>query len=368
MSDNQNNYNQQMEMADAEVKNSSNIKCQNCGANTAYDPDSGCLKCEHCGNEVTFQSSITNENALEHLFQSRHAQWDETTKVVHCQNCGAKEVVQKNEISLTCPFCGTQNVLEQNEISGMKPTGVVPFKLSKDSAIEYILKWRMSKLFAPNEFRKKDTIENVKGVYNPSFTFDAITYTTYNGILERQETYTVNVGDRVETRTKYVRFPISGTYSDSFDDILVQASSNISQNVIDKIQPFYTNDAKNYDDSFLQGFSANQYCKDGKQCWSEAKIAIDDSIRSGILSQYVYTSIISFNAQTNYTNLTYKYLLIPIYVGFNRWKEKLYNVFVNGENGKVTGKIPYSFIKISLAVLLGLGVLAAIIVPIVLFI
>lgn len=50
--------------------------------------------------------------------------------------------------------------------------------------------------------------------------------------------------------------------------------------------------------------------------------------------------------------MTYKYVLLPVYVGHSTWRQKLYNFFVNGETGKVTGKAPVSPLKVLGVVLL----------------
>ena len=59
--------------------------------------------------------------------------------------------------------------------------------------------------------------------------------------------------------------------------------------------------------------------------------------------------------------MLYKYILIPLYVGHCNWKTKLYNFFVNGFNGKVTGKAPVSPLKVGALVLLGIAVIVGIV-------
>jgi hypothetical protein len=63
----------------------------------------------------------------------------------------------------------------------------------------------------------------------------------------------------------------------------------------------------------------------------------------------------SYSQSVETSNETYKYLLLPIYVGHCKWKKKFYNFFVNGHNGRVTGKTPVSGIKVFFTVLLGIA-------------
>ena len=87
-----------------------------------------------------------------------------------------------------------------------------------------------------------------------------------------------------------------------------------------------------------------------------AKQRIKGWVRTAILARYDYDVIDYLNVNTSCENITYKYLLLPVYVGATRWKKKVYNFFVNGRNGKVAGKMPLSPLKILGVVVLGLAV------------
>jgi hypothetical protein len=61
---------------------------------------------------------------------------------------------------------------------------------------------------------------------------------------------------------------------------------------------------------------------------------------------------------TEYDNITFKHLLLPVFVSAYKYKDKLYQFLVNGRTGEVQGQRPYSWIKITLAVILGLSIIA----------
>ena len=56
----------------------------------------------------------------------------------------------------------------------------------------------------------------------------------------------------------------------------------------------------------------------------------------------------------SFGRVTYKYMLLPVYIGHSKYRKKLYNFFVNGQNGNVAGKTPVSPVKVTALVLLGL--------------
>ena len=53
--------------------------------------------------------------------------------------------------------------------------------------------------------------------------------------------------------------------------------------------------------------------------------------------------------------------MLPVYVGNYNFNKKLYNFYVNGDTGKVWGKTPKSPLKIAIAVLLGIALVAGIV-------
>ena len=71
-------------------------------------------------------------------------------------------------------------------------------------------------------------------INSPTFSFDSDTFSTYNGRLGEYYTVTVGSGkDRhTETRTRY--FVVSGTYSQFFNDVLIEVSPKLSQKEFDK--------------------------------------------------------------------------------------------------------------------------------------
>ncbi len=339
-----------------EVENETAVtKCPACGANMVFLPEEGCLYCEHCGTKQQIEANSSEELDLALLLKENNT-WAGETHVFRCENCGAKEILDKAEFARTCSFCGTTNIVETDELSGIKPNAVVPFRLSADDACGNVKKWAKKKLFAPRRFKKSVTPEEIKGVYNPAFSFDTDTLSHYSGVLGKYYYRTKRVNGKT-VQERYVKyFNVSGTYSMFFDDILIQASTIIDQRSLNKLQPFETNKSNEYAQEFLSGFSANQYTKDGMACWEEAKSLISKKLRACILSQYTYDVVSSFNFTTNCSNITYKYILLPVYVGHCNWRSKLYNFFVNGFNGKVTGKTPVSPLKVTLTAVIGMAV------------
>lgn len=338
-------------------------KCDACGSNMKYDPQSNMLYCEHCGSKRAFGTGEQAEElAIENALKEGNAgSWNEETKVFRCENCGAKVVLSKAETATCCPFCGTAQVVEADELAGLKPNAVLPFKLTADDSNEACKKWAKGKVFAPRAFKKNLKTENMRGVYIPCFTFDSATFSRYYGRVGKRHTRTVGSGKNRRTETYIVWRNISGSFNHRFDDVTVTAGSKVTQRDLGKMGPFDSNNSRSYDGKYLLGFTSYHYEKDIVTCWGEAKRSMDAEIKRLILSQYSYDVLDYINISTSHADVTYKYVLLPVYAGHFSFKKKDYNFFVNGTNGKVTGKTPVAVWKVLLTVLAGAAALAGLV-------
>ena len=339
-----------------EITEAETVKCSSCGANMVFDPEGNVLLCNHCGNTETIKQ---RGNAVEldlHKGLTTEKQWDDDgVAVFKCDNCGAEIVLTKGQTATKCPFCATAHVAKVQTLAGIKPNGVVPFCLSLQKAVELSKAWAKRRLYAPRKFKKNLSTENVSGVYVPCFTFDSYTTSSYNGKIGITRTRREGSGKNARTITYTEWRFISGTSYLNFDDILVSAGGKVDQHKLNKISPFNTNVAKEYDEEYMLGFSAYHYDKDIEDCWREAKTTMDGAIRRNILSGYVYDKVAYLNVSTVHQNASFKYEMIPVYVGNFSYSKKLYNFYVNGETGKVWGKTPKSWLKILITVLISVG-------------
>lgn len=337
-------------------------KCPECGANMEYSPTQQVLKCPYCGTKVNLDfSNHSQEQDFSKLLE-KHATWGNEVHVYRCNNCGGKQVLNKQDIALICPFCGTSNVIETSEISGLKPNGVVPFAVDKDKASDSLIKWAKKNFWAPRALKKSISPEEIRGIYSPAFTFDCETFSHYEGRLGKEYTETRTRNGKRETVTKIRYFRISGVNSLDFDDIVVSASSKISPQTLDNLGGFNTNNSQQYDDKYLYGYLAEGGVRSGEDCYEDAKRTMSKEIRDDILRGYSYDVVDYLNVQTSYNNPTFKYLLLPIYIGHYKYRNKDYNFWINGYTAKVYGKSPKSFIKIGILALIILIVVVAILI------
>ena len=230
----------------------------------------------------------------------------------------------------------------------------------------------MKKLwFAPGQLKKAPlSFDHFKGIYIPYWTYDSDTFTKYTGQRGDHyfvtETYTTTVDGKSVTRTRQVQrtrwSPAWGNVSNFFDDVLVVGSNSLPEKYIYKLEPWDLNNLVPFDKSYLSGFITEKYQIDLGDGFEKAKEIIDPKI-CALIRRDIGGDVQRIIAKnTNYNDITFKHLLLPVFVSAYKYKDKIYQFLVNGRTGEVQGQRPYSWIKITLAILLGLAIIASIII------
>ena len=112
----------------------------------------------------------------------------------------------------------------------------------------------------------------------------------------------------------------------------------------------------------VAGFIAERYSVGLQEGWESAQRTIQSSLRSDIQSyirrHWNADRSDSVHFSTLYSNITYKYLLVPTWISSFKYKDKIYQFAVNGQTGKVGGKAPVSAWRVILFILAIVGLIA----------
>jgi hypothetical protein len=140
-----------------------------------------------------------------------------------------------------------------------------------------------------------------------------------------------------------------------FDDLLVNASKQFYHQKMEKLEPFHLQELVPYAPQYLSGFGAERYGVTLRDGFEAVKPQIDSAISSAILYAHGGDHIQGLRKKTEYRNLTYKHILLPIWISSYTFKGKVFQFVINGQTGEVQGKYPLSPVKIALAVIAGLA-------------
>jgi hypothetical protein len=141
-------------------------------------------------------------------------------------------------------------------------------------------------------------------------------------------------------------YPASGEVQHFFDDVLIRASRTLPGHLADSIQPWELSELEPFQDAFLSGHVTERYSVSLKAGFRQAKEVMHDHI-TGLIRQDIGGDHQRIDwRRTNYLGVTFKHTLLPIWIANYRYREKLFQVLVNGRSGRVAGDRPWSWWKI----------------------
>lgn len=348
-----------------ETKEVTDKKCPQCGGTMDFDPDTGGLTCPYCGHKQEIKIAVDKTAAEELDFEAAEAiencDWGVEKKTVICKSCGAQSVYDALQISDECPYCGSNQVMEEKGKDTLAPGGVCVFKVDKKQAGVNFISWIKRRIFCPRAAKQKAKPDAFKGVYLPYWTFDTQTASTYSARYGINRYVTDSKGNR---RVETDWYSTSGDYSEFINDQAVLASNQHEAAILSKIEPFDTENNLKYKPEYVAGFVSERYSIGLKDGWNKAIAMIRQrlarNITTKIRSEHRADQVNSLNVQTSFSDIKYKYLLLPAWISSFRYNGKAYQFMVNGQTGKVGGRTPISALRVLAAVLLGLAVIAVI--------
>ncbi len=341
--------------------------CDSCGNRMVYSPADGALLCSYCKTAKAIEAPTVE--APEYLYDptSERASappWDEEGDVtLMCPSCGAETVSDADDMTVTCAFCGHHYVTEPHpSLPILRPETMIPHKLSREAANEKFMVWVKRRYFAPRAFRRMRHTPNMQGVYLPFFTFDSDLLTSYSGQGGRRRTvtYTVTVNGKRQTRTRTVTdwYPISGNHREFFDDTPFCASRSVDTAMIKRLGPFSMKMLNVYNPAYLAGFFAERYTVGLAEGFSATRPTIEERMQRSIESSLGYDTYRFMKYDHTHARVTFKHILLPVWLSSYRFRDKVYRFMVNGETGRIAGKAPVSVLKVLAAVLCGVGLAA----------
>ncbi|WP_050602941.1 TFIIB-type zinc finger domain-containing protein [Ruegeria sp. 6PALISEP08] len=345
--------------------------CDQCGADYRFNPGDGTLTCDHCGHSRPIGAGPWGGASLRELdFDAAIADRlpdseIEETRVLSCPNCAAQVEFDPNTHAAECPFCATPVVTDTGINRHIKPKGVLPFAFDERSAHKAMGDWLGRLWFAPNglkEYARKG--RRMQGIYVPYWTFDADTKSTYRGergIIYYETRTVMRDGKRVQQQVPKVRWTSkSGRVERFFDDVLVLASRSLPKKYTDALEPWDLPALEPYQPEYLAGFRAEAYTVELRDGYVEARTHMARVIERDVRFDIGGDRQRIHAVDTDVRDVTFKHILLPVWMAAYKYRGQTYRFVVNGRTGRVQGERPWSAIKITIAVVLGLLVAAGV--------
>ena len=348
--------------------------CKQCGARLQYAPGTYVTVCPYCSGQNQIGTApdpkqVREIDYLETLKDLKeHAEKFEGM-TIKCDACAAVIQAPPNVTSLSCPFCGSNIVATAKATTQIKPGALLPFRATRDEAVARFKSWLGKLWFAPSKLKHNGMLDAAfNGTYLPAWTYDSATTTRYEG--QRGDAYyeTQTVWVNGQPRTQQVRkirwWPVSGSVFVPFDDVLVVASKSLPVQEVEKLEPWDLPACVPYADDYLAGFRAEAYQVGLEEGFGVARQKMQPAIEHAICEDIGGDEQRISDMRTRYDAITFKHILLPVWLSAYRYSEKTYRFMVNARTGQVIGERPYSAIKITLFVLMCvviLGIIAIVI-------
>ncbi len=323
-----------------------NYQCPNCGGPLKFDPASQKLSCEYCGSSFT-ESEVQaffhqkEETAAQAglNYESESDEWtqnDSSMRSYNCPSCGAVILADENTAVTTCPYCNNPTVIAAQFVA-KKPKYVLPFEITKQQAIDALDAFYKDKPFLPPQFRDRNHIEEIKGVYVPFWLYDAIVEADAH--YQCQSVQQFHRGDDIITETSHFQVVRKGTLE--FNHVPSDASTQMPDEYMDAIEPFQYEKLREFSSSYMAGYMADSYDVSA----TENQARVDERMRNTAVAKLRetvlgYSSVVPLREDIYRIQGKAEYAFLPVWMLSTKFKDKNYLFAVNGQTGKVIGDLP----------------------------
>lgn len=350
-----------------------NYQCPACTGPLHYSAKSGKLECDYCDSsfdvaeiealyarkEAEAAAAKQAADAKAEAAQAAKAEaaeaaaasggWDTSDlsrdwgaeadglRVYSCPSCGAELICDQSTAATACPYCGNPAIVPGQFSGALRPDYILPFRLSKDDAVQALRAHYKGKPFLPRSFTSANHIEQIQGVYVPFWLFDggaegAASYRASN-------TNVYETGDYEITETRHYHVVRAGLLA--FEKIPVDASSKMPDDHMDSIEPFDYAQLRPFSTAYLPGYLADKY-----------DVTIDDSRDRAdtrcreTLAQALRDTVTGYGAcVTEREDIALRrgkvhYALLPVWMLSTKWHGQDFLFAMNGQTGKLVGDLP----------------------------
>lgn len=347
-----------------------NYKCPGCGASMVFKEGSDSMECPYCGRTVSIKEAQqeersepekeeplreeTGEQAAGEGAKRREAgeaDWEqeEHVRTFHCPNCGAEMMTDENTAATFCSFCGSPTLIEERLSGVLKPKYLIPFQIDKEKARDMFASWTKKGIFTPRAFSSASALDKVTGMYVPYWLYDYEAYVDLDAAATR--VHSTRRGDTEYTYTDHYR--VHRAVSAAYEKVPEDASVQMPDDVMERLEPFHYDQIREFDMPYLTGFLAEKYNDDKEKMKSRAeervrKFAVNETM--GTIQGYATVSVV--RQDVNLQQRNQDYAMLPVWILNYQYRKKPYMLMINGQTGKMIGKLPLDYMRVGIGYVL----------------
>lgn len=330
-------------------------KCPNCGGSLVFDPESGKYACEYCFSKFE-KDDLPNEEQSEQSEQTKQSGQAEAVEY-HCPSCGAEIITDETTAATFCFYCHSPIVLSGKLEGEYLPDGVIPFKITREEAVEKFQEWIGKKKFIPRGFYSKRQIEKLTGVYFPYWLYECETDGSMNGTAKDLRVWRTGETEYTETKT----YSIRRAGEVRFRHLPKTALKKAQNAMLKGIFPYHFEEAEKFHMGFLSGFQAEKRDIDKESLIEEIHQEIREYTEKRMRDTISSHNSFSMDSQNcRIKKEDFQYMLLPVWIMTYRERgSRIFYFAMNGQTGEVIGKLPVHYQKLFL---LSAGVFLAVLI------
>lgn len=323
-------------------------KCPSCDGALSFDATLQKMKCPYCNTEFEVEAlkeldaMQQQEKPSEFAWETQpEGQWSEeetaSIRSFICNSCGGEILGDQNTAATSCPYCDNPVVMSAQFTGTLRPDLVVPFQLDKNQAKAALEKHMSKKPLLPKLFKSKNRIESIQGIYVPFWLFD----TEADATIRYRATRIQHWSDANYNYTRTSHYSLLRSGSLGFNDVPVDGSSKMSNDLMESIEPYDISKAVDFQTAYLAGYLADKFDVEAEDCKARANDRIKASTESAFASTTVgYTTVIPEHTNIQLRGGRVRYGLLPVWILTTQFNNKCYTFAMNGQTGKMVGDLP----------------------------
>ncbi|MDO4982104.1 MAG: TFIIB-type zinc ribbon-containing protein [Eubacteriales bacterium] len=332
-----------------------NYKCPACGGPLHFDSDTGRMLCDYCDSvfaveqieELYAQTDPENSDGSSNEYHEPADNWqinsdshfDETDglKAFNCPSCGAQLLLHDTTAATSCPYCDNPTIVPSSISGVLKPDLIIPFKLDKEAAKDALRAHFKGKKLLPKLFTSENHLDEIKGIYVPFWLFDADARAEASFSATQVRTWSDHSYNYTETRF----FELDRCGSVMFDNIPVDGSKEMADELMESLEPFDMDEAVPFQSAYLTGYYADRYDVSDDESIKRANERVRESSFDMLRSTTQgFLGVTQKTGRVHIKNGKAKYALLPVWILNTTWHGNKYVFAMNGQTGKFVGDLP----------------------------
>ncbi len=325
-------------------------RCPNCDGTLSFESDSGQLNCPFCDTELSVEGVEEYNRAIREV-ETQDYRWEryeaesglgtwtaqESAKLkVHiCKSCKGEIIAESTTAVTSCPYCDNNLFIPQQFADDLRPDYVIPFQLNKEQAKECLREFYKGKLLLNPCFKQENHLDEIKGLYVPFWLFDCDTKSEVQYKATKVRSYSDARYNYVETK----HYSIQRSGQVNFHKIPADGSSKLDDTLMESLEPYDYRKLTQFTPAYFAGYMADCYDVEAEQLRSRINQRIRNSVEECFRPRgYATVSTVNVNIKTEKNQIGYA--LLPVWVLNTRYHGELHTFYINGQTGKIVGKLP----------------------------